>query len=507
MGRSMAPVQHPAMLELARERRRIRNDKLDRTFEVFAKDGKLYQSEYKAEGEKILFQTTYPLDFVVGSGEHGFTFITRRDGHLFQAPLSWYSRKRTWELSPGYEHADYGFNRPIQAGCIACHSGRPQAVSDRNGLFRDPPFLELPIGCENCHGPGEAHVKQRSPGSIVNPARLPARLAENICMNCHQGGDARVLQPGKNFVDFRPGTWLGDTLAIFKIRTADTGRDLLEHHAAMAASRCFTASAGKMSCMTCHDPHASIQPEKAVPYYRQRCLTCHTVQTCRLALKAREPLNDCAGCHMPKRDAAVISHTALTNHRIVRRVAADAATNPSQKELEPELDWVNPPLGHPPSAPPLTLLKAYGELMDKQPEFRSRYFSLLDQLALTMPDNAFVQGALGRKLLYGAPSDAANAEALEHLEKAARLGAGTAVVEQDIAEALARLNRLDESVEHLRAALQIEPYDPVLHKTLAMRLIKQQKYPQALEAMRLYVKLFPEDDFMRGLLEKASAAR
>ncbi len=40
-----------------------------------------------------------------------------------------------------------------------------------------------------------------------------------------------------------------------------------------------------------------------------------------------------------------------------------------------------------------------------------------------------------------------------------------------------------------------------------MRLIKQQKYPQALEAMRLYVKLFPEDDFMRGLLEKASAAR
>jgi Doubled CXXCH motif (Paired_CXXCH_1) len=502
MGRSMATVQNPAMLELAREKLQIRNDKLDRTFEVFARDGKLYQSEFKADGEKILFETTYPLDFVVGSGQHGFTFITRRDHHLFQTPLSWYSRTGTWDLSPGYEHADYGFNRPIQAGCIVCHSGRPRVVSDGSGLFRDPPFQELPIGCENCHGPGGSHVKQPTRKSIVNPARLPARLAENICMNCHQGGDARVLQPGKNFADFHPGTWLGDTLAIFKIRKADTDRDLLEHHAAMAASRCFTASAGKLSCMTCHDPHANIQPEKAVAYYRERCLTCHTDQSCRLPLKAREPRNDCAGCHMPKRDAAVISHTALTNHRIVRRLGVNSA----KPSIEPELDWVNPPPGRS-TAPPPTLLRAYGELMDKQPEFRSRYFSLLDELARTMPDNGFVHGALGRKLLYDVPSDSANAEALEHLEKAAKLGAGTAVVEQDIAEALARLNRLDESVEHLKAALQMEFYNPLLHKTLAMRLIKQKKYPQALEEMRRYVELFPEDDFMRGLLQKASAAR
>jgi tetratricopeptide (TPR) repeat protein len=87
-----------------------------------------------------------------------------------------------------------------------------------------------------------------------------------------------------------------------------------------------------------------------------------------------------------------------------------------------------------------------------------------------------------------------------------KLGAGTAVVQQDLAEALLRLNRLDESVEHLRTAIDMEPYDPVLHKTLALRLIAQKKYPQALEEMRRYVDLFPEDDFMRGLLAKASAA-
>src|SRR5437879_2451905 len=37
MGRSMAKVNDPAMLGLAHETQRIKNDKLDRTFEVFAK--------------------------------------------------------------------------------------------------------------------------------------------------------------------------------------------------------------------------------------------------------------------------------------------------------------------------------------------------------------------------------------------------------------------------------------------------------------------------------------
>src|SRR6202022_3318339 len=101
--------------------------------------------------------------------------------------LSLYSRTGDWDLSPGYEHADYGFNRPIPAACLVCHRGQPQPVADRNGAYRDPPFRELAIGCENCHGPGALHVgemKQSSPGaregnhSIVNPAKLPSWLLE-----------------------------------------------------------------------------------------------------------------------------------------------------------------------------------------------------------------------------------------------------------------------------------------------------------------------------------------
>ena len=53
-------------------------------------------------------------------------------------------------------------------------------------------------------------------GSIVNPARLKPRLAEDICLNCHQSGDARVTQPGRSYLDFRPGEWLFDTAVIFR---------------------------------------------------------------------------------------------------------------------------------------------------------------------------------------------------------------------------------------------------------------------------------------------------
>ncbi len=131
--------------------------------------------------------------------------------------LGFIARVRVWRLRLG---------SPDSSGCIACHSGRPQAVLDGNGKFLDPPFLELAIGCENCHGPGEAHVREMREGdsgessathSIVNPAKLKPWLADNICMSCHQTGDATVLKPGRNYRDFKPGTPLDDTLAIFMV--------------------------------------------------------------------------------------------------------------------------------------------------------------------------------------------------------------------------------------------------------------------------------------------------
>ena len=174
---------------------------------------------YQSESESNIFEDKHQLDYVVGSGANGLTFLVRRGDYLFQAPLSYYSKPGKWDLSPGYENGDLGFSRSTPEGCVFCHSGRAQTAVDHPGAYLDPPFQELtPIGCENCHGPGGAHAHDpKRRGVIVNPAKLTPRLAENICMACHQRGDARVLQPGKTYQDFQPGQWLIETVAILKV--------------------------------------------------------------------------------------------------------------------------------------------------------------------------------------------------------------------------------------------------------------------------------------------------
>lgn len=473
---------------------------LDRWFQVRRQGVDVYQSEWEADADgKTVFKTLYKLEFAVGSGLNGYSYAVRRGNYLFEAPLSYYARQKKWDLSPGYELADSGFNRPLAAACLYCHSGRPRPVRYRNGLYLDPPFQELSIGCENCHGPGAAHVASHGTGkSILNPAKLPARLAEQICMYCHQGGDTRVLQPGKDYSDFRPGSWLNDTLAIFRIASRNTNTDLLEHHSAMQASKCFAGSSGKLSCFSCHDPHSRPAPADAVGWYRSKCLGCHAEANCKLPRPERDQRgNDCSACHMPKRDVTTISHSALTNHRIIARMGEPP---PAPAQPEAGLIHLNKPAGGA-YLPPLTLWSAYGELLDKEPALQARYLALLDEVAKSAPDNGLVQAALGvRDLRQNSPDS--NASAIAHLSKALDLGFSGSRVYADLAEALARAGGQEDAVEVLKRGIAAEPYAPELYKSLALRYITLKQYPKAKETMQRYVDLFPEDNFMRGLLAK-----
>jgi hypothetical protein len=505
MAHSMSPANQSTPLTGAAVT--VFSAKFNRSFQVYRDGADVYQSESATDAAgKTVFRAVYKLEFAVGSGVNGYSYAVRRGNYLFEAPLSYYTRLRKWDLSPGYEFADYGFNRPMVAGCVVCHSGRPRLARDRNGVYLDPPFQELAIGCENCHGPGGAHVASGGArGSIVNPSRLSPRLAEQICMNCHQGGDARVLQPGKDYADFRPGTWLSDTLAILKVVPQRSDEDLLEHHTAMQASKCFSGSGGKLSCFTCHDPHAQPPPAEAAAWYRAKCLTCHSETSCKAPRQARaEQGNDCTACHMPKRDVTVISHSALTNHRIIANAASAGEPLPAPA-LAPEggLIYVNRPTAGG-KLPRITLWRAYGELLQKMPAFQTNYLALLDELSKDQPDNGLVQAALGTRDLRGTLTDS-NAAAITHLTKALDLKFSTSTVYADLAEALSRDGRTPEAVDVLNRGISAEPYAPELYKSLALRYISLKNYTQAKQTMQRYVELFPEDDFMRGLLAQVES--
>ena len=200
---------------------------------------------------------------------------------------------------------------------------------------------------------------------------------------------------------------------------------------------------------------------------------------------------------MPKRDVLAISHSALTNHRIIARAGEPAPP----RAPEGGLVHVNKPAG-PDHLPRLTLWSAYGELMEKEPTFQARYLALLDELAKSAPENGLVQAALGARDLRENAADS-NGPAIAHLSKALELGFSSSRVYADLAEALARAGKLEDAVAVLNRGIGIEPYTPELYKSLALRYITLKQYPRARETLEHYVSLFPEDDFMRGLLAKA----
>jgi hypothetical protein len=520
MGRSMSPVT-PALLKAIHAPASLADKNPNLHFEVAVRDGKLYQTEYETgtDGQEI-YRDTRSLEWIVGAGANGFGGLARRDDYLVQAPLSFYSKPQSWGLSPGYEFGNYGFSRPILPACIFCHSGRPNAILKGNGRFADPPFSELAIGCENCHGPGLSHVLamqlgletfQGSDPTIVNPARLSPVLADNICMSCHQTGDVRVLRPGKDYKDFRPGAPLDDTLTILMVpprRESPPQSDLLEHYYSMILSQCYRASGGGLSCISCHDPHVEPSSADAPTYFAKKCLTCHKENSCTLPLEVRQhqqPPDDCAGCHMPKRDVQEISHSSITNHRILRRPDESFPEFVFQQTTPglPDLIHLNPVPGQKdPTLPALVLLEAYGELADQHPEYLKRYYEVLGQLERTDPANPLVLAALGTRDLQAGKY----ADAVTHLERALDRGAAKTILYSELAEALEKLDRTPEAVAVLRKAIDLDPFNSMVQRALIVQLIQLKDYANAQTALASYVERFPEDSFMRQMLARARAA-
>ena len=536
MGRSLTPIT-PEFLKTLPVSASYYDAKSGHQFEVHAEDGKLYQTEFQTDAAgpgpgKDIFRNTHQLEWIVGTGENGFGALLRREGYLFQAPLSYYSRAAHWDLSPGYQNGDYGFNRIIVPGCIYCHSGRPQPIAGYTGKYDATPFKQTSVGCENCHGPGSTHVEAMQAGeetkgadpTIVNPKRLTGQLSDDICISCHQTGDARVLKPGRTYQDFRPGHPLDETVSVFEIpptRESPPQDDHVEHYYSMSLSKCFRAtqaSSSPMRCITCHDPHVEPTGVDVPAFYNAKCLTCHTTQSCterpetrHATLESTKVDDNCITCHMPKRDVKVISHSSITNHRILARSNEpfpDEAFAQTTAAM-PDLIHLNPAGSRAdkatvPAPPALTRLQAYAELLSKKPEYAASWRKTLSEIEAGAPsstdaETAIAQAALGHRDLQ----DRKLAEAAAHLQHALRLDPLQPQVYVDLSEAADLTGQPEDAISYARKAVELEPFTASLQKTLVFRLISGKRYEEAEAAMVKYLQNFPEDDFMRKMLAMA----
>ncbi len=311
---------------------------LDFYYKPYWQNDSLYIMEFRTEGKDTVHKRIQKIDYIVGSGQHTNSHIFSVNGYLYQAPITFYTQKHKWDLAPGFEKgASSRFNRLIEIECMSCHNGYPEFVANSQNKFIS---LKTGIDCERCHGPGALHVQEKQAGnivdtskgpdySIVNPRRLSTELQNNICQRCHLQG-ITVLNDGKTFFDFHPGMKLSEVMNVFmpQYEGAKDKMIMASHVERMKKSQCYVVS-GKMSCITCHNPHISV---KATPrtQYLNACASCHggvkgQVQCTEKPEIRAAKNNDCVTCHMPHNSSIDIPHVAVTDHFIRKRPLNDSA--------------------------------------------------------------------------------------------------------------------------------------------------------------------------------------
>lgn len=255
------------------------------------------------------------IAYVVGSGRKGQTYLYWRGNRLFELPVSYWIGPRAWMNSPGYRDGTAHFDRAVPPRCLECHATSFESVPYLYAENAYHSSTAVPgITCEVCHGSGVAHVtRERSrlrpllrrivPPAIANPVRLPRERQLELCARCH-GGLGVERAPAFSYA---PGAPLAAYLELAP-PPPTAALDVHDNQVALLErSRCFQSS--NMTCATCHDVHRTQRDPTAIS---QRCLGCHTAESCGLYPERHATLvGHCVNCHMP----------ALTSNAIISAFA------------------------------------------------------------------------------------------------------------------------------------------------------------------------------------------
>ena len=240
-----------------------------------------------------------PISYVLGRKHVEQPVGTIRPGRLQALPRAFDVVRREWfDLFAGEQRVpgDWGHwtNRGMNANaqCLYCHT-----TSFEKGYLPATDtyasrWSEMGVGCEACHGPGEAHASARREGRAdpwagVNPDRFLA-----ACEACHTRRVERAdFTPGDEFLDaFEPE--LLDTDAYYPDGQI---KDELYEGVSFHMSKMFREG---IRCWNCHDPHGNGTREPG----NTLCRTCHEPRydsEAHTHHPSTSPGADCRGCHMP----------------------------------------------------------------------------------------------------------------------------------------------------------------------------------------------------------------
>ena len=305
-------------------------------YRLFLRDGHAwlsYDRPNAAPGRSL--QGEQELEYFVGSGMRGRTYLFERHGFWFESPVNWYSKQGVWDMNPkSLDAREMPFTLKVDSGCLHCHASAVQpTLPGANNHFAAQPFLHGGITCESCHGDPSAHLSSAGRGPILNPTKLSPSKRDSVCLQCHLEGELAVNRLGHSLSAFVPGEELSDYVLHF-VRAGELGANgrATSQWEALLQSECKKKSGDRLTCITCHDPHSSPAPEQRILYFRSKCLACHGQGS--FSEKHHPDQPDCVHCHMPREKTENVAHEQVTDHRIQRSpVSATKQAAAQQEEL------------------------------------------------------------------------------------------------------------------------------------------------------------------------------
>jgi DmsE family decaheme c-type cytochrome len=207
--------------------------------------------------------------------------------------------------------------------CLTCHASQT-AEFEKTLMGRIGKTQKGKFECENCHGPGSAHVKAgggRGVGGILSFGATDPRSVDEkneVCLACHERGERTAWKGSthetRNLACTDCHTVMKDVSPKHQLKTKVETETCFQCHkqkrTQMQRSSHMPVREGKMTCSNCHNPHGSVFGTESLirqASINDNCYTCHADKRGPFLFEHMPVRENCLNCH----DAHGSNHESL----------------------------------------------------------------------------------------------------------------------------------------------------------------------------------------------------
>ncbi len=229
----------------------------------------------KAQYSKLPLPPGYnwsDISYVIGGANKKARYIDL-NGYIITTAKDGSEAKTQYNIEDGsWSYYHKGEKKPYKCG--PCHMTNYSPEGNQDGLEgMIGTWSADGISCEECHGPGEAHIRNPQTANIIIDTTAQS------CGKCHQRGGMDPAPPA--------------------------GGGFIKHHEQI--NELMAGVHKDLSCVTCHDPH------KRAIHAKNNCAECHSDVAASFAKNSHGMQGTtCVECHMPKASKSAISVASYT---------------------------------------------------------------------------------------------------------------------------------------------------------------------------------------------------